>query len=121
MISDAGSTARMKLFHLLKWVGFFRGDVDSTPGIGINLSDRGIGINLSDVIYLANYIIKSGPTPMPFKDQGDVNADHAVNLADVIYIANKVIKSGPAPKDYGRWGLQIPVQNSLFGTPKWLP
>jgi hypothetical protein len=110
MISDAGSTARMKLFHLLRWVGFFRGDVNDDAAI-----------NLQDAILAANAVIFASYQPKPFKDQADVNADHAVNLSDVIYIANKVIFSGPSPKDYGRWGLQIPVQNSLFGTPKWLP
>lgn len=62
-----------------------RGDVNS---------DR--NINLSDVIYLANYMLKGGPAPIPL-ESGDVDCDIYINLGDVIYLANYLLKGGPPP------------------------
>ncbi len=53
-------------------------------------------INLGDVIYLANYLLKSGPEP-PIFLIADVNCDDKINLSDVIYLANYLLKGGPAP------------------------
>lgn len=53
-------------------------------------------INLGDVIYLANYLLKSGTPPCPF-GSGDVNCDGKVELVDVIYLANYLLKGGPKP------------------------
>jgi len=53
-------------------------------------------VTLSDVIYLANYILKSGaPAPCP-KEAGYINGDKAINLSDVILIA-RYIFSLPTP------------------------
>lgn len=52
-------------------------------------------INLVDVIYLANYILKNGPSPVCLTCS-DVNADTKVNLVDVIYLANYILKNGPS-------------------------
>ncbi len=54
-------------------------------------------MNLSDVIYLANYLLKGGPEPIPDKWMGDVNCDDLINLSDVIYLANYLLKGGPPP------------------------
>jgi hypothetical protein len=117
-ITDAGANlAKKHLFDLLMYIGFFRGDVD-----GVHSGPQPA---LSDVVYLANYLLLSGPTPIPFADQGDLDGVHAgvqPTLADVIYLANYIISSGPAPLDFPRWGLQnFPQQPSLFLTPKWKP
>ncbi len=53
-------------------------------------------VDVSDVIFLANYLLKGGPSPNPLF-LGDVNCDGKINLADVIYLANYLIKGGPAP------------------------
>jgi photosystem II stability/assembly factor-like uncharacterized protein len=50
---------------------------------------------LTDVILLANYILKSGPSPDPLKS-GDVDCNTKIELTDVIYLANYLLKSGPA-------------------------
>jgi hypothetical protein len=109
-ITDPGSNlAKKKLFHLLKWLGFYRGDANC----------NGFA-NLADATYLANFILKSGPAPKPFKDQGDANGNGIANLADATYMGNYVLKSGPAPIDYPRWPLQnFPPQQSLFKNPNW--
>ena len=53
-------------------------------------------IGLSDVIFLANYILRGGPTPAPLKC-GDINCDSKIRLSDVILLANYLFKSGPPP------------------------
>ncbi len=52
--------------------------------------------NLADVIFLANYLLKSGPVPDPLK-LGDVNCDGLINLSDVIFLSNYLLKGGEAP------------------------
>jgi hypothetical protein len=59
-------------------------------------------VNVTDVIYLINYLFKSGPPPYPIA-AGDVNADCTVNVTDVIYLINYLFKSGPAPKPGCIW------------------
>ena len=51
--------------------------------------------NVSDVIYLVNYVLKSGPRPNPMAI-GDVNCDTLVNTNDIIYLINYLFKGGPA-------------------------
>lgn len=53
-------------------------------------------VDIADVVYIANYILKSGPAPKPFW-AGDVNCDTWINLSDPIYLANYILKSGPPP------------------------
>jgi uncharacterized delta-60 repeat protein len=50
----------------------------------------------ADIIYLVNYVFKSGPAPCVF-GHGDVNCDGATTSADIIYMVNFVFKSGPPP------------------------
>lgn len=64
---------------------YLPGDVNSTGTI-----------NTADIIFLVNFIFKSGPEPFPLT-LGDVNASCAINSADIIFLVNFVFKSGPAP------------------------
>jgi len=53
-------------------------------------------VDLADVVYLINYLYKSGPAPSPLV-AGDANCDGEVNLADVIYLINYLYKEGTEP------------------------
>jgi len=53
--------------------------------------------NIADVVYITNYVLKSGPAPNPLIS-GDVNPDDClVDIVDVVYLVNYILKSGPAP------------------------
>jgi len=51
-------------------------------------------ITLSDVIYLVNFIFRSGNPPVP-SEAGDVNASCTVTLSDVLGTVNYVLKGQP--------------------------
>lgn len=76
--------------------------VDQVNGVyAYRLTNRGDcnsdGIhNSGDIIWLVNYIFRSGPSPSPL-EQGDVNCDGVVTSADIIFLVNYVFKSGPPP------------------------
>lgn len=53
-------------------------------------------IDLGDVVYLLNYLFKSGPPPVP-EEAGDANSDGTIDLGDVVYLLNYLFKEGPAP------------------------
>jgi len=53
-------------------------------------------VTVSDVIYLINYLFKSGPPSNP-AIAGDANCDGQVSVSDVIYLINYLFKSGPPP------------------------
>lgn len=61
--------------------------------------NRDLDIDLADVIYLANYLIKSGPAPKLLYE-ADVNCDSQYSLTDVIYLARYVLFGGSAPCVY---------------------
>ncbi len=65
--------------------GFFCGDANADSDI-----------NVADVIFLINYVFKSGPAPDPAA-AGDATGDGDINLADCIHLINFIFKSGPAP------------------------
>jgi len=59
-------------------------------------ADCDYDVELSDVIFLANYLLKSGDAPL-FSQLGDVNCNGGIAIDDVIYLANYLLKSGPEP------------------------
>jgi hypothetical protein len=54
-------------------------------------------VDVSDVLYLANYLYRSGLAPDPV-ESGDVNHDTEVNIADVIYLINYLYAGGLPPE-----------------------
>jgi hypothetical protein len=53
-------------------------------------------IDLGDVVYLTNYLYRSGPPPSPL-ELGDTNCDGVVELGDRVKLTNYVYKGGPPP------------------------
>jgi len=53
-------------------------------------------VTVSDVIYLINFLFKSGPAPNPYQ-AGDVNCDGYVTVSDVVYLINYLFKGGLPP------------------------
>lgn len=54
-------------------------------------------ITSSDLIYLVNYVFKSGPDPLPERSVADVNCSGGLGGADIIYLVNYLFKSGAEP------------------------
>jgi hypothetical protein len=54
-------------------------------------------INLGDVVYLINYLFRSGSEPQPLLCVGDCTADGTVDLGDVVYLINYLFRGGSPP------------------------
>jgi uncharacterized delta-60 repeat protein len=54
-------------------------------------------VDVGDVVYLINYLFRSGPLPVPILHAGDANCDQVVDVGDVIFLINYLFKSEPAP------------------------
>ncbi len=98
---------------MLSFCGFYRGDVNQ-DGV----------LDVGDLVYLINYLYRSGNAPLPFADQGDVNGDGIVEIGDVVFVINYLYRSGPAARDAQRF-LPAPWDRrferpSLFLNPNWL-
>jgi len=68
-------------------------------GAGISRGDVNydLSLSLSDVIYLANYLLKNGPSPQPSIYTGDLNCDRKIELTDAIFLANYILSGGDPP------------------------
>jgi hypothetical protein len=53
-------------------------------------------IDGADVVYVMNYLYRSGPPPLPFFS-GDANSSGVVEGADVVYLINYLYREGPPP------------------------
>ena len=53
-------------------------------------------VAISDVVYLVNYLFKSGPEPIPL-ETGDVDGDNQSQIQDAVYLVNYLFKGGPPP------------------------
>ena len=53
-------------------------------------------VDVGDVVYIINYLFKSGPTPSPIQ-AADTNCDGIVDVGDVVYLINYLFKGGLPP------------------------
>ncbi len=83
-VSDPYSTSS-QLVTINVTQGFLCGDVNSD-----------LGVNIADVVYIINFVFKSGPAPDPV-DSGDVNNDGGINIGDAVYLINYIFNAGTAP------------------------
>jgi hypothetical protein len=99
---------------VLRYAGFYRGDVNASDTLELP------SLDVSDLVYLVQYLFQGGPEPEPYADQGDVNANRIVNVEDVVYLLNYVFhqKGGP-PIDYPRFIPSMWTRPSLFENPLW--
>jgi hypothetical protein len=73
-------------YATIKYVQFLRGDANK-DGI----------VDIIDVVYLVNYVLKSGSAPVPIPQVGDVNCDGKVDIIDAVYLVNYLFRSGTPP------------------------
>jgi len=59
-------------------------------------ADGSGAITSADIVYLINYVFKSGPSPQP-RNNGDVDASCFINTGDIVYLVEYVFKGGAAP------------------------
>ncbi|HEX7401806.1 MAG TPA: dockerin type I domain-containing protein [candidate division Zixibacteria bacterium] len=53
-------------------------------------------VDVGDVVYVINYLFKSGPAPDPIQ-AADTNCDGNVDVGDVVYLINYLFKGGLPP------------------------
>jgi hypothetical protein len=53
-------------------------------------------INVADVVYLVNYLFRSGPSPVPYF-AGDASGDGKIDVSDLVYLINYLFREGPPP------------------------
>jgi cysteine-rich repeat protein len=56
-------------------------------------------VNSGDIIYLINFVFKSGPEPWPCATHGDLNCSGAVTTGDIIVLVNHIFRSTFLPCD----------------------
>ncbi len=121
-----GMTWEQWYHKILRYAGFYRGDVNASDTLELPALD------ISDLVYLINYLYKGGPAPLPFADQGNVDGKgplggaldlvcpkNNVDVQDVVYLLNYIYKNGPPPVDYVRFIEQYWSRESLFLQPNW--
>jgi hypothetical protein len=113
-VGDALLSARIYYFNYLFWS---LNDPDWTPQANMldfclygdpSLARKGItnylcgdcnsdgNVDVGDVVYLINYLYRSGPVPNPLLS-GDANKDGGVDVGDVVYLINYLFRNGPSP------------------------
>jgi len=53
-------------------------------------------VTLVDIVYLVNYLFKSGPAPYPLCE-GNVDCVGGVEITDAVYLVNYLFRGGPPP------------------------
>lgn len=59
-------------------------------------------VDMNDIIFLLNYLLKSGVTPNPLAS-GDPNNDCIVNVFDLFYLINYLFREGSTPLKGCAW------------------
>jgi len=57
-------------------------------------------LHLTDVVYLINYLLKTGPAPSYPLEACDVNCDRELNVSDIVFLIAYLFKGGPQPSCY---------------------
>ena len=73
-------------YATIKYVQFLCGDANK-DGV----------VDVGDVVYLINYLFKSGTAPVPILKAGDASCDGVVDVGDVVYLINYLFKNGTEP------------------------
>ena len=119
-----GLTWEMWWKQRMRYIGFFRGDVNASDSLEVP------SVDVSDLVYLIDYLYQGGPKPQPFADQGNVDnhgpyggpndlvcPKNNVDVQDLVYLINYVYRQGPAPIDYVRYIPQNWSRPSMFSSP----
>jgi hypothetical protein len=57
-------------------------------------------LHLTDVVYLINYLLKTGPAPSYPLEACDVNCDRELDVSDIVFLIAYLFKDGPQPSCY---------------------
>jgi hypothetical protein len=111
---------------ILRYVGFYRGDINASDTLELP------NLDISDLVYLLNYLYRGGPASLPFADQGNVDGKgpfggpvdtacpkNNVDVQDLVYLLNYIYRGGPPPVDYVRFIPSFWSRPSLFTNPHW--
>ncbi len=80
------------MHRILSWFGLER----SASAYQHGDANGDLKIDVADVVFLINYLYKSGGSPNPV-EIGDANCDGKVDVADVVYLINYLYKAGDPP------------------------
>ena len=78
------------------WYGPYTITVVECPVMMGDVNEDGT-INSADLIYMVNYIFKSGPDPLPMRTVGDANCTGGLGGSDIISLVNYIFKGGQPP------------------------
>ena len=53
-------------------------------------------VTIADVVYIVNYLFKSGPEPIPL-ETGDVDGDNLCQIQDAVYLVIYLFRGGNPP------------------------
>jgi hypothetical protein len=79
--------------------------VEPCPSDVMGDVNQDTNITAADIIYLANYAFKGGPTPLPVELAGDADCNRQITASDMIRLAAYIFRSGPAPCPCSNAGL----------------
>ena len=93
---DGGSMVMLATGHSSPPPGQTDSYIYSAPWYRSGDANGDWGVDVGDVVYLINYLYKSGTSPEPL-GSGDANCDGNVDVGDIIFLINYLFKSGPVP------------------------